>query len=121
MSVGTELHGLIDDLLSDEPRRALAAYRRLADDQLPWLERRAVLMARQDDTSWAGIGRLLRRSRQAVQQKFDRTFLAAELTPAPQRLSPWQEDQIHFDRLLAGSARDRLVDDAGDDGSLVPW
>ncbi|RLE25744.1 MAG: hypothetical protein DRJ50_02325 [Actinobacteria bacterium] len=121
MSVAKELHGLIDDILSDEPQRALAAYRRLADDQLPWLERRAVLLARGDDISWAAIARLLRKSRQAVHQRFSRPFSAKELTPVPRRQFLQEQDALHYSRLGADIARDRFVDEAGDDGSLVPW
>jgi hypothetical protein len=121
MSVNKELHGLIDDLLSDKPGPALAAYRRLADDHLPWLERRAMLVARREGIPWAAIGRVLRRSRQAVQQKFDRAFSADELTPVPRPLPPGPEDQLYYDLLRSDFARDRFVDEAGDDGSLVPW
>ena len=53
MSVRAELHGLIDDLLEGEPRRALAAYRRLVEDQLPWLERKVVLAARHEQNQSA--------------------------------------------------------------------
>ena len=49
---------------------ALWAIRRLIDEELPWLERRAVRLARQDGASWASIARVLRRSRQSVHRKF---------------------------------------------------
>lgn len=121
MSVSRELHGLIDDLLEGEPRQALAAYRRLVEDQLPWLERKAVLAARQEQYQWAGIGRLLGRSRQAVQQRFDREFSADELAPVEALRCPGAAQERKFQ--LDGSyyAQKRFVDEAGDDGSLVPW
>jgi hypothetical protein len=120
MSAAAELHRLIDELLSDEDRRALSAYRRVADEQLPWLERRAVLLARRRGVSWAAIGRLLGRSRQAVQQRFDRAFTPAELRqPLVFPLTPQEECMRDLDRWRAG--RDRRIDAGGDDGSFVAW
>ena len=71
MNVADQLHIIIEDLLGDDPRRALIAYRRLVADELPWIEQRAVGLALRDEWSWARIGRLLGRSRQAVRKRFD--------------------------------------------------
>jgi len=73
------LDQLLDAILSDDPRRALAAYRDLADRQLPWLEQRAVALARMDGLNWAVIGHLLGRTRQTVRERFG-TIVAR---PAP--------------------------------------
>jgi hypothetical protein len=70
MNVRDQLHMLIEDLLGDDARRALIAYHRLVGDELPWIEQRVVGLARRDGWPWARIGRLLGRSRQAVQQRF---------------------------------------------------
>jgi FdhD protein len=45
MAIRRELHHLLDEVLHDDPRRALIAGRRLSDDHLPWLEARAVASA----------------------------------------------------------------------------
>jgi hypothetical protein len=98
VNVGDQLHLIIEDLLGDDPRRALIAYHRLVDDELPWIEQRAVGIARRDDWSWARIGRLLGRSRQAVQKRFE------GLAPI-HRTDPRAESrrrEAEFARLLRG-------------------
>ena len=72
---------LLDAILGDDPKRALAAYRDLADRQLPWLEQRVVALARRDGLNWAVIGRLLGRTRQSVRERFARIVAR----PAPGR------------------------------------
>ena len=56
MDVARELHQLIDDLLGDDPRRALIAYRRLTVDEMPWIEQRVVALARRNGWNFARIG-----------------------------------------------------------------
>ncbi len=121
MTVRQELHQLVDDLCGDDSKRALAAYRRISIDELPWLERRAVLAARRRGASWAAIGRLLGRSRQSVQQRFDRVFDVGELSRPPVALPPGRAERKRLDSVRSDLARDRRVDAAGDDGSLVAW
>lgn len=70
MNVRTDLHRLIDEVLDDDPRPALIAYRRLAKEPLPWLEQRVVALARRDGRNWAKIGRLLDVSRAALHARF---------------------------------------------------
>lgn len=70
MDIRRELHEQLDDTLGDDPRRALIAYRSLADDHLPWLEQRVVALARRDGWDWGRIGRLLGRTRQSTREKF---------------------------------------------------
>ena len=98
MNTREQLHILIEDLLGDDPRRALIAYHRLVDAELPWIEQRVVGLARRDGWSWARIGRLLGRSRQAVQKRFE------GLAPI-QRTDPRAEArhrEAEFVRLLRG-------------------
>jgi IS30 family transposase len=117
MSTQRELHQLVDEMLGDDGRRALVAYRRITDDHLPWLERRAVLAARRHGDSWAIIGRLLGRSRQALQQRFDRQFTVDELRPVPRRLSAGEAQEQRVLRIL----RDRERRDGADDDDVVAW
>ena len=116
-----ELHSLIDDMISDDSRRALAAYRRFANEHLPWLERRAVLAGRQRGDSWAAIARLLGRSRQSVQQRFDRSFSIDELrAPTPFVSAPEAAHQFYA-AVRQDLARERWADEAADDNGLVGW
>ncbi len=69
----------MEAVLGDDARAALAAYRDLADRQLPWLEQRVVALARRDGLNWTDIGRAMGRSRQAVRQR----FAAVIARPAP--------------------------------------
>ncbi len=65
-----EIHRRIDAAASDDPREALIAIRKLINDDVPWLERRAVDLARRELWSWVRISRLLMRSRQSVRERF---------------------------------------------------
>ncbi len=58
------------EALGDDSRVALAAVRQLIEEDVPWLERRAVRQARWHGYSWARIGRLLMRTRQSVRERF---------------------------------------------------
>lgn len=77
------LRQVFRDAGSSNPRIALAAIRLLEDD-LDWLLVRTVRMARQQGYDWARIGRLLRRSRQSVRERFER--LAPKAGPFPPHL-----------------------------------
>lgn len=89
MSVRTDLDSLLDDILDDDPRRALIAFRKLTKDELPWMEQRVVALARREDWNWARIGRLLGRSRSAMQQRFK--YARIKLRPDPYLLTRAQE------------------------------
>lgn len=65
-----EIHRRVDAAGSDDPRQALIAVRKLINDDVPWLERRAIDLARRELWDWARIARLLMRSRQAVRERF---------------------------------------------------
>lgn len=114
-----EIVALVIDLLGPRPIPALAAYRRLVEHYLPWMELRLVRRARRQGCSWAGIGRVLHRSRQALHRRFDRRLpIDALLPPAP--LTP--PSTVELAREAAAEQR-RMddIDRAGDDGDLVPW
>jgi hypothetical protein len=118
-----ELQRLITDALADDPRVALIACRRLADEEFASIERRAVRQARQSGWSWARIGRLSGRTRQSVRARF-----AAVDEAAPLRLpDPWPEwDPGAGDRAVARYQRAlRLAqefDAFAEDGSdVTPW
>lgn len=121
MSVDRELHGLVDDLLSDRAATALAAYRRLVDDQLPWIERRAVLLARRQNVSWAAIGRLLGRSRQAVRQRFERVIRLDEMRPPATPLMPGEAYQRELGDSIDRVRRQLRLDQMEEDDAVVPW
>jgi hypothetical protein len=82
-----EIHLHVDNAGGDDPRLALIAVRKLLLDDLPFLERRAVQMARREWWGWAPISRLLARSRQAVRQKHN----GIERDPAP----TWETSDVN--------------------------
>ena len=107
-------------ILTGRPAAALGAYRVLVDDYLPWVERRLVHRARRSGSSWAGLGRLLGRSRQAAQQRHNEWTITDLSPPAPQR----SRDEIEQRAIEAESGdlrRRRAADDAGDHDSLIAW
>lgn len=121
MSAERELHGLIDDLLSDRSAAALAAYRRLADEQMPWLERRAIVLARRQGISWAAIGRLLGRSHQGLIKRFGQAIRADQLTaPAMPTLhgAAYQRD---LDASIDRVRRQLRLEQMEEDDAVVPW
>jgi hypothetical protein len=63
------------------------------------------------------IGRLLGRSRQALQQRFDRKFTVAELRPVPRRSSAGEAQEQRVLQIL----RDRGRDQRTDDDEVVSW
>jgi hypothetical protein len=123
MAKTDELHQLIIDALADEPRAALIACRRLADEELASIERNAVRRARQSGWTWARIGRLLGRTRQSVRARFADVDEAVPLgLPEPKKeWDPGAGDRavVRYQRSL------RLAQEFGalaDDGSdVTPW
>lgn len=111
----SQLHELIDQLTGTGPERvALAASRRLLDDELPWHQRRAVHRARSAGMSWAEIGRVLGRSKQAVAERFGAPADVGSLIPPPVQLTADEEGERYVARLLADARRRRafLEDEA---------
>lgn len=108
-------------MLADDPRVALFAIRRMLDEEIPWLEQRAVRLARSHGKAWATIGRALGRSRQSVQQRYGR--LDRRWSPVPSRPHPLADQ---MDRELRMALRDvearreqAARDAAGDD--VIAW
>lgn len=100
MAIRRELHDLLDEVLDDDPRRALIAVRRLRDDHAAWLEARAVTKAREHGWSWARIARLLGRSRQSVRERFQGLVPTAPPgSGAPDPDRDWQRMHDGFRRL----------------------
>ncbi|MCU1393737.1 MAG: hypothetical protein JWM34_2165 [Ilumatobacteraceae bacterium] len=81
MEVRDQLKTLIDEVLDDDPRTALIAYRRLVDDEIPWIEQRVVALARRENWNWATIARLLGRTRQSVHERFRKAAIAHRPDP----------------------------------------
>jgi hypothetical protein len=113
--------GLWFTVLTGRPAAALVAYRRLVDDYLPWVERRLVHRARRSGSSWAGLGRLLGRSRQAVQQRHDHTSNVGELSPPAPPPSRDVIEERQIESALADRRRRCAADDAERHGGLVAW
>lgn len=108
----------VTEAFSSDPRRSLVAVRDLGRSDLPWLERRAVLLARREGRSWGEIGRALHRSRQAVRQR----YVAEDGSSPPLPILPDDEARamVHWYRAVA---RDRHRDafDSSEPDSVVPW
>ncbi len=94
-----ELHRLLDQALSRDPRTALIAAHMLEED-LHWVLERAVVIARNDGWNWARIGRLLGRSRQGLRQQFDAV--------APRRLPSAAANPMSPDELMARAIVDEV-------------
>jgi len=110
MDARRDIHNLVEDILGDDPRRALIAFRRLRDFELPWIEQRVVALARRNEWKWATIARLLGCTRQNVSQRFGSARLA--LRPDPEAYKHAAE--ANFARLTA--RRPEL-----DDDEAVAW
>ena len=113
--------GLWFTILTGRPAAALVAYRCLVDDYLPWVERRLVHRARRAGSSWAGLGRVLGRSRQAVQERHDRTWSIADLVPPPPPPSPDHTERREIESMSADRRRRLAFDDADRHGEAVAW
>ena len=115
------LYNRIDEALGDDPRVALIAVRRLFDEELPWIELRAVRLARAKGHPWARIGRALGRSRQAIQQRY--ADVEHTWPPIPREPVGQAERQ---ERAIAGIYRDAnrrkaLAAWEAQAGDVVPW
>ncbi len=119
MDIRTRLHHLVDDILGEDPRAALIAYRELSDAQLPWLEQRVVALARREQWAWARIARLLGRSRQQVHRRF-RTILP---TLPHDPMAAHRRWELETTRLLAAVTKASTdVPSSWESGDeAVPW
>lgn len=119
MDARSHLHDTIDEILSGNPQRALAAVHWLQQAQLPWLERHAVRRGRSAGFNWAEIGRLLGRSRQATRKRYTNDVAVDRLAfPLPPR-GPGAEAERDYLELVADARRSRWIDDPA--GDAVPW
>jgi DNA-binding transcriptional MerR regulator len=107
-----------EQVVHGDPHAALAALRRLSDDDLPLLERLAVLRGRRLGFSWAEIGRLLGRSRQTVRTRFGGPITIGELTWRGRPLDPQSEIHRYYAVLREDLRRERWWDERDD---AVPW
>ncbi len=121
MGVHDDLHRLIDQAMGSDAPSAVAAVRLLQDEHLPWLERRAVALARREGIPWAGVARLLGVTRQAVHRRY--AHLVTTETAALPRIPPHvaEREAAEGDRILADSARDRQHRLAAADDDPVAW
>ena len=119
MDVRRQLHRSIDEILSDDPRAALIAYRRFAADELPWLEHRVVALARREGWDWGRIGRLLGRRRQSVHER----FAHAVPRPMPDPEGGAQRRRRQSEALIAAALPSRFPRTGpGTDGDdVVAW
>lgn len=109
----------INDAYGLDPRRALVAVRELARVDVPWLERRAVLLARRNGDSWGSIGRALHRTRQSVRERY------VDIDGTPPDLLPLPLGDVDRFREIwfegrADDRRRREFDELGD-GDVVAW
>jgi hypothetical protein len=119
-TVEREVAHLLREIFGAPPNRGLYAHRLLVTLYVPWLARLLVHRARRRGTSWAGIGRILGVSRQAVQKRFDQPAAMADLLPPtlPEKTTgPHRE----YRDLLVRLRHLREHDEAHAAGELVPW
>lgn len=119
-TVEREIAYLLREIFGGSPNRGLYAHRLLVTLYVPWLARLLVHRARRRGTSWAGIGRILGISRQAVQKRFDRKAAMADLLPPTLPAKTTGPDREYRD-LLVRLRHLREHADACATGELVPW
>jgi hypothetical protein len=115
------LYNRIDEALGDDPRAALIAVRRLLTEELPWIEVRAVRMARSKGYPWARIGRALGRSRQAIQRRY--ADVEHTWPPIPREPEGRAERQERAIAAIYRNADRRKAQAAWEaqGGDIVPW
>jgi len=118
--VEREISYLVDEIFNASANRGLFAYRLLMSRYLPWLARLLVHRARRRGTSWAGIGRVLGISRQAVQKRYDHDASLAHALPPTLPMKTEGVDR-DYRELVTRLRRMREHADAMERGELVPW
>ena len=116
MDIARRLHLIIDDMLGQDPRRALIAHRELKDEHLPWLEQRIVALAKRDGWSYGRMARLLGVSRQHLHRRFS-TLRPA--TPVDHRAEQQALERMIVRMRRHGGLRSGGGDDPDED--VVPW
>ena len=108
---------MIDDVLGQDPRRALIAFHELNDTQMPWLEQRVVALAGRDDWSWARIARLLGRSRQDVHRRLRTIVPALPHDPC----ADYRRWEIETERWRTGRMPDVTAAAMKPEDEAIPW
>jgi hypothetical protein len=123
----------LETALGSDGRHAIVAVRRLLDEDLPWLEERAVRLARADGYNWAQLGRLLHRSRQAVRQRFADIDVDADVDSGssgsngliglllPPTRPTTEQHVIGLVRTSRAAERRRREFEAAGPGDLIAW
>jgi hypothetical protein len=120
MTGPSEIKRHVEQALGDDPRMAVVAVKLLTNHDLPWLEERAIRFARASGYSWAKLGRLLGRSRQAVHRR----HLAIDGTPQPLPRRPMRDGDriilaLWYQTLADGRRRREYAELDADEA--VPW
>jgi hypothetical protein len=118
--VEREVAHLLAEIFHESANRGLFAYRLLVSRYLPWIARSLVHRARRRGMSWAGIGRILGISRQAVQKRFDREASLANMLPPTLPMKTAGADR-EYRELLTRLRHMREHADAAVRGELGPW
>jgi hypothetical protein len=105
MDTRRQLHHLLDDMLSANPRTALIATKRMTGE-LSWIEQRAVGIARREGWTFARIARLLGRTRQSVHQRYG-SMPAQIVSPRNNWNRAAQKAEADFVRLMREIDEDR--------------
>ena len=119
MTCPSDIKRHVAEALGNDPQRAIVAVRRLVADDLPWLEARAVRLGRSEGYSWAVLGRMLGKSRQAIRQR----FVSIDGTPQPLPRPPMSDDDrimTAWNRARSDVRRRREFADLGPN-DVVPW
>jgi hypothetical protein len=110
----------IERAFDEDPRVALVALRQLLDEDIPWIERTVIRTARSQGYDWARIGRLLRRTRQAVRKRYgaiDGTFEPIMFDA----LDPGVKSIVDYKRALADRERRREFEEWAASDDVVAW
>gem|GEM_PF-856575 len=115
-----DLHSLVDEALSDDPRTALIATRVLATE-IRWIRERAVTISRRAQWPWRRIGRLLAVSHATLARQYGHVDKRPDLRRSNEQ--GWgqrdTDDFFRFRRDERLAAELRAWEAAG--GDLVPW
>jgi hypothetical protein len=110
----------VEQAFEEDPRVALIALRQLLEEDIPWIERTVIRTARSQGYDWARIGRLLRRTRQAVRKRngaIDGTFEPIMLD-AP---DPGVKLMADYERWRAERRRHEEFEEWAASGDVVAW
>ena len=98
----------------------IIAVRELQDRQVPWLEERAVALARRERWTWARIARLLDRSRQHAHQRF-RTMVPTLPNDPLSEHRQWELTVARLQADISGTGNAATRRDRFGSDEAVPW